>query len=346
MPAGRVAQNEALLSRNRRRRPPGRRRACLDWAVPGARPAGRSRDDEERDVDDIPDGRATGEWPEVAARMQATYLRSTWRPFRVADIVDESATIRSLHLQPTDGIGLIANRPGQHLPIRVSIAGAREAACRDCALSSAPSDPVYRISVRRGDPVSDHLHGLQIGDAVEAHGPAGTFVMDTSSRRPAMLIAAGVGIAPMMAMLRGIVHDGLPTRRFRPTRLVYAARSLAARAFDAEIDLLMAVTGGAVRLTRVLSDPSSAAPADFELRGRIDREVLADWVPDGECDFFVCGPPAFMRVVHDGLVDLRVPGDRILVDSFGPSASRRRPMAAVGGLEAARAWRVDEQSKA
>ncbi|MEI9988089.1 MAG: hypothetical protein WDN69_36285 [Aliidongia sp.] len=53
-------------------------------------------------------------------------------------------------------------------------------------------------------------------------------------RRPAVLLAGGIGITPLLAMLRHIVYEGLRTRRFRPTWLLYAARSKADRAFDTD----------------------------------------------------------------------------------------------------------------
>ena len=266
----------------------------------------------------------TGTWTDVAARLQAAYLRTTWRPFRVSAIVDESTTIRSILLQPIDGTGLAPNQPGQHLPIRLRAPGTDEVVYRTYTLSSAPSDQVYRISVKQEGQGSQLLHRLGVGDVIEAQGPAGTFVIDARARRLAILLAAGVGITPMLAMLRSIVYEGVRTRQVRPTWIVYSARSVAERAFDDEIAALVQAANGSVRLTRLLSNPTSASSADYELAGRVDRSLLRELVPEGECDFFLCGPGGFMQDVYDGLAELNVPDERIFAESFGPASLRRR----------------------
>ncbi len=70
-----------------------------------------------------PNSLMTGTWAEVERRQKAAMLARQWRPFRVAKIVDESAVIRSFHLEPTDGGGIIPHVAGQFLPIRVVPAG-------------------------------------------------------------------------------------------------------------------------------------------------------------------------------------------------------------------------------
>ncbi len=76
-----------------------------------------------------------------------------------------------------------------------------------------------------------------------------------------MLIVAGVGITPMLAMLRHIVYEGLRKRRVRPTWLIVSSRTLANRAFSSEIDELVARASGAVTVIRVLSDTRGGVQA-------------------------------------------------------------------------------------
>jgi predicted pyridoxine 5'-phosphate oxidase superfamily flavin-nucleotide-binding protein len=70
-----------------------------------------------------PNSLLTGSWTEAAARLQAIAVGREWRTFRVERIVDESSTIRSFHLTPNDGLGLIPHGAGQHLPIRLRLTG-------------------------------------------------------------------------------------------------------------------------------------------------------------------------------------------------------------------------------
>lgn len=269
----------------------------------------------------------TGSWEDAGARLQAQELATQWRPFRVAKIVDESAVIRSFHLEPADGAGVTPHRAGQHLPIRLKIPGEAKPVLRTYTLSTAPSDPGYRISVRRQGLASAHLHDqLGLGDIIEARAPAGDFTIDAAERRPAVLIGAGVGITPMLAMLRHVVYEGLRTRRVRPTVLVQAARSRGERGFDAEIAELVARADGKVRRVRTLDDVTDGAVAgvDYDATGRVDIALLQNVLGFDDHDFYLCGPPPFMQSLYDGLRDLNIADNRIHAEAFGPASMRRR----------------------
>ncbi|WP_339527871.1 FAD-binding oxidoreductase, partial [Pseudomonas sp. EL_65y_Pfl2_R96] len=158
----------------------------------------------------------TGNWAEADARLQAQALGNRWRPLRVAKIEAESRNIRSIYLEPDDGAGLPVFLAGQHLPLRFTLDG--EVHIRTYSLSSAPSDGFYRISVKREGRVSSHLHEqIQVCDVLEARAPQGHFTVAPLERRPLVLLAAGVGITPLLSMLREVVYQGLRTRRIRPT---------------------------------------------------------------------------------------------------------------------------------
>lgn len=281
-----------------------------------------------------PNSLMTGDWDQAAERIAAEALRSTWRPFRIVRIADESSVIRSFHLEPADGKGIIAHEAGQHLPIRVRPDPAAAPVLRTYTLSTAPSDGFYRISVKRQGRVSNHLHDdLAVGDVIEARAPAGGFTIDPHEDRPAVLLAAGVGITPMLAMLRSIVFEGLRTRHIRPTFLFVAARSLAERAFDAEIAALAAQAEGAVHVIRLLGNTEGAEPGvDFDAEGRISADLFRRALPLDAYDFYLCGPPAFMQGLYDDLSALGVPDGRIHAEAFGPAALRRSEPAGAPAL--------------
>lgn len=116
----------------------------------------------------------TGNWAQAADRMRATGLSDTWRSMTVTRIVEESTTIRSIHLQPSDGAGLLPHAAGQHLPIRLVLPGSERPVVRTYTLSVAPSDGIYRISVKRDGLVSQFLHdSISVGDVIEARPPQG-----------------------------------------------------------------------------------------------------------------------------------------------------------------------------
>jgi ferredoxin-NADP reductase/predicted pyridoxine 5'-phosphate oxidase superfamily flavin-nucleotide-binding protein len=271
-----------------------------------------------------PNALLTGSWGDAERRLHAAALAKQWRQFRIARIVDESKVVRSFHLEPVDGAGIVPHQAGQHLPVRVQPAGGTAPVMRTYTVSSAPSDGVYRISVKRQGRVSDRLHALEVGDIIEARAPAGQFTIDAAAPRPAVLLAAGIGITPMLAMLRHIIYEGARTRRIRPTWLFYAAHSKAERAFDQEVRVLAQRAGGAVRLIRVLSNTADAAEGeDYEATGRIDLALLRAALPFDDYDFYLCGPAPFMQSLYDGLRGLNVVDARIHAEAFGPASLQR-----------------------
>lgn len=269
---------------------------------------------------------STGDWDQAKVRLEAAALADAWRPFRIARVEDESTTIRSLYLEPDDGVGLMAHQAGQHLPIRIKVEDGERPLVRSYTLSSAPTDGLYRISVKKDGVASRHLHGLKPGDRIEARAPAGSFTIDGTERRPAVLIGAGVGITPILAMLKHVVAESRRKRRTRPTWVFQAARSLEERAFDREIADLVAKGEGNIRLVRALSQPATAIESqDYDIAGRIDLTHLKATLPFDDYDFYLCGPAAFTQSLYDGLRALNIADARIHAEAFGLSSLTRRP---------------------
>ena len=144
--------------------------------------------------------------------------------------------------------------------------------------------------------------------------------------RPVVLLAGGVGITPMLAMLRHIVYEGLRKQKIRPTTMFYAARTRGERAFDRELAELVAAAKGAVRLVRVLSEPGDAGEGpDYEAAGRVDMALLGRYLGFGDYEFFLCGPPPFTQAIYDGLRDMNIADKRIHAEAFGPASLARAP---------------------
>ena len=221
----------------------------------------------------------------------------------------------------------LPHRAGQHLPIRVLLPGAEKPSLRTYTLSVAPSDGVYRISVKREGAVSKYLHDtLKEGDIIEARAPAGAFTIDAGEQRPAVLLAAGVGVTPLLAMLRHLVYEGLRTRRVRRTWFIYSAHSRAERAFDGELAEL-AARG---RRSGNARSPARAIPTAPSRVSITRRSGGSTWrccggiLPFDDYDFYLCGPSGFMQSIHDGLRGLNVADARIHAEAFGPASLLRR----------------------
>ena len=183
-----------------------------------------------------------------------------FRPFAIRDKVIESEDVCSFYLRPTDGAPLPPYRPGQYLTLRVPTPGNEAAPIRSYSLSDSPKRDHYRLTVKRiaeglttptGGLVSNLLHDeIQVGDVLEAKAPAGLFTIDPAeSYRPVVLIAGGIGITPILAMLNSIAAHG----RERETWLFYGVRNHRDHLMRQHLDELAA--RHAVRLHVAYSQP-------------------------------------------------------------------------------------------
>lgn len=264
---------------------------------------------------------------ELSIAPNNTDLPAGWRPFRVARVEDESSVIRSFYLEAADGGALDPAGAGQHLPIRLTIPGSDDPVIRTYTISCAPIASHYRLSVRKLGLASTYLHELAApGTIIAAKPPAGDFIIDDQAQHPAVLVAAGVGITPLLAMLSHLVAAAEAGRAMRPVILFYAARSREERAFDAELAALGARAGGKLRLVRILQLTDGAEPGrDYEESGFLDGAVFQRHLGFGRHDFYLCGPPPFMQAIYTALRDMGVADGAIHAEAFGPASLQRTP---------------------
>jgi ferredoxin-NADP reductase/predicted pyridoxine 5'-phosphate oxidase superfamily flavin-nucleotide-binding protein len=268
----------------------------------------------------------TGSWEETGLRLQAEQRREQWRPFRIARVVDESTVVKSFWLEPDDDAGLSLFEAGQHLPVRAALQPGAAPTERNYTLSVAPSDGAYRLSIRKQGLFSNFMHEhAKVGDRIEARAPRGSFTVDALQARPLVLISAGVGITPMLAMLRHVVYEGVRKRRIRPTWFIHGGRDERERGFFDEVAQVAGSTRGEVQVVHVLEEPGPGARegVDFHARGRVTLGLLKSVLPFDEFDFYLCGPPPFMQGLYAGLRSLNVPDENIHAESFGPAGLRR-----------------------
>lgn len=277
-----------------------------------------------------PNSLLAGDWQQAAATRAAQEQRTAWRPYRVARVEDESTVIRSFYLEPADGDGVPSFEAGQFLTIRVTPDGAEAPVVRTYTVSSAPGEDGYRISVKREGRglVSRHLHdAISSGDIIEARAPTGRFFIDPTETRPAVLLAGGVGVTPMISMARHVAREGVRTRRLRPLTIVHAAQSTAQRAFASAFREMERQTNGAIRYFSIIDRPDAGEQpgVDFNGTGRITGDVLRQVLALDDYDFYLCGPPPFMQSLYDTLRQLGVRDARIHAEAFGAASLERRP---------------------
>ena len=255
-----------------------------------------------------------------------------WREFRVVSrqFEDRAHTQCSFQLEPLDGIPLPAFVPGQFLTFALSIGGGLTLT-RCYSLSDGPNESRYRITVKRvlapaGRPelppgaCSSYLHDrFAIGDVVKVRAPAGRFVVDPKSTVPIVLIAGGIGITPLLSMLRG----GLAAEPNRRVHLYYGVRQGAEHGFRKELEEL-ARRHPTLQLKVVYSQPGpdDASGQDYQHAGHVDVDLLRRTLPAGRHRFYVCGPPALLASLIPALGQWGVLPDDIHHEAFGPASAR------------------------
>ncbi|MFJ3820923.1 MOSC domain-containing protein [Streptomyces nodosus] len=242
--------------------------------------------------------------------------RPGFRALRVTRIVPETPEVSSLYLDSTDGTPLPQARPGQYLSLRVAMADGNPAV-RSYSLSSAPGAGSYRISVKR-EPhgrVSGYLHTrLRPGDLVETAGPRGTFVLEDGTR-PVVLVSAGIGATPVLAML----HRLAAVRDPRPVWWIHTAHDRAHHPFAEESRTLLAQLPHAhTYINYTAADDIALRPGGAPVhRGRLTADSPAVASVPADADVYLCGPPAFMDDLGRYLRDHGVSPERIRTEAFG-----------------------------
>ncbi|MDO9235227.1 MAG: 2Fe-2S iron-sulfur cluster-binding protein [Aquabacterium sp.] len=253
-----------------------------------------------------------------------------WRAFRVTrrEFEDRSQTQCSVYLEPVDGVALPMFRPGQFLTFSLSVAAhqtgeqeGQQVITRCYSLSDRPNPRSYRVTVKRVllGLASNHFHdSVHVGDIVQVKAPAGQFVMDTDAAVPAVLIAGGVGITPMMSMLRWCLSE----QPERVVHLYYGLRNGQEHAFKAELERLASAHAN-FHLTVVYSaaHATDMEGCDFQHQGHVNMDLLRRTLPHGRHQFYICGPTAMMDSVVAALSDWGVPAQDIHFERFGPSST-------------------------
>jgi len=253
--------------------------------------------------------------------MEGTAVRGrlTWQTATVSQLVDETATVRTIDLQVPDWAG---HQAGQHLDIRLTGDDGYRAE-RSYSIASAPGEPLA-ITVERLEDgeVSPYLtEDLRQGDQFELRGPIGLYFVWDPARDtgPLLLLAGGSGVVPLRAILRHRERTGATNA----VRLLYSARSLPDVIYHDELDRYHHDHGVDVIYTLTRQQP----PGWTGRTGRVTAEMLTDvaWPAGQDPLAFVCGPTSFVEAVADALVGLGYPPGRVKTERFGATGAPGGP---------------------
>lgn len=266
---------------------------------------------------------ATGTWTEAQEVLTAKEQANTWRDFSIVSVQDETPSVRSFLLEPLDGKGIVPNLAGQFLPIRLPSDGAA-ALIRTYTVSDASDGRRYRISVKREGSASQWLFAnARPGSTLQARAPRGGFVFEPSTR-PVVLLSAGIGVTPMIAMLNSLLVNDMRSRHGAQILFIHGSRSSREHPFAAHVRHKAKHHANLrVHVAYSAPDPQDALGRTHDSEGRIGAELLSQLLPLNDVDVYLCGPSAFMQEQYDNLLAIGVSDARIRFESFGPSSLTR-----------------------
>ena len=243
-----------------------------------------------------------------------------FRRLAVTAIDRESEDVFSLTMRSADGQSLATALPGQYVVLRLQRAGDESPLYRSYSLSGALTTQRYRISVKiePNGAAGTWLHQhVRVGDALDVSAPRGAFVLQ-STEQPVVLLSAGIGVTPVLAMLHALAAVRSP----RQVLWLHAARDRQHHPFATEIRRLM------LELPQARSyvcysrpGPRDKMGEDFDAAGHLSRAVFDEIGLPRDGDVYLCGPIRFMAEMKEALAGAGVTQERMHVELFNGSES-------------------------
>lgn len=235
-------------------------------------------------------------------------LKNSWKGFRdfvVDDVKTEAIDVKSVYLKPIDGAKVVVPSSGQYICIRFPESPSLMETQREYSVSSISNGDGYRISVRNvpGGSASGFIHGvLKAGDKLKVAAPNGTLVYQPRAKAH-VVYAGGIGITPMISIIEQALSAG------QSVKLFYSNTSDDRKAFGPWIEDLKK-SYPSFQCFDFISQPNS-------ISGRLTGETIERLEEDAVA--YVCGPPAYMKVVTTALELLGADPKSVHQETFGPT---------------------------
>lgn len=236
-------------------------------------------------------------------------------PLTVTAIDQESADVLSLTIRSPDGQPLRKALPGQYVVLRLQRTAGGPPLFRSYSLSGPLSTESYRISVKiehdgaAGPYLREHV---RVNDVLDVSSPRGSFMLQPGER-PVVLLSAGIGATPVLAML----HALAAARSTRRVLWLHAARDRQHHPFAAEVrQLMLALPHGRSHVCYSRPESGDTMGKDFDAAGHLSRPVFDEVGVPREAEVYLCGPTRFMAEMKEALAGFGVKPERIHAEIF------------------------------
>lgn len=223
------------------------------------------------------------------------------RPYEIESVNQERGNAWSLTIKPAGHAG-IKFMPGQFAWITIGDALFSEQEHPFSISSSASQRERLTFTIKELGDFTRQIKYMKPGQKVYVDGPFGHFSIDRHPHAEVfILIAGGVGITPMMSMLRTLAQRGDK----RAVTLIYANRDWESVIFREEIEQLKDSLN--LKLVHVIEKPPEYWIGEI---GFINQSILEHYLPEARYknafEVFICGPPTMMKVVEKALVNMDI----------------------------------------
>lgn len=252
--------------------------------------------------------------PEAAAHPVAPGFRR----LAVTAIDHESADVLSLTMHSPGDESLPTALPGQYVVVRLQRSAGAPPLFRSYSLSGPVSKEQLRISVKiepNGVAGIYLRDSVRVGDSLDVSQPRGSFILNPGDR-PVVLVSAGIGATPVLAMLHSLATAGST----RPVLWLYGTRDREHHPFAAEVRrLLVTLPNGRSQICYSRPGSGDRIPEDFDTAGHLSRTVFDNVGVPRDADVYLCGPVRFMTDMKVALAAVGVAAERIHVELFNGS---------------------------
>jgi len=237
----------------------------------------------------------------------------------VTAIDRESLDVISLTMRSPAGRSLPQALPGQYVVLRLEPGAGSPPLFRSYSLSGELSTERYRISVKiePNGVAGSYLKNVCVGGALDVSSPRGSFILQ-SGERPVVLLSAGIGATPVLAMLHALAAEGST----RQVLWLHAARDRQHHPFAREVrSLMLTLPHGRSYVCYSRPDARDKMGDDFDAAGHLSRAVFDKLGAPDDSDVYLCGPTRFMADMRETLAAMGVAPERIHAEIFNGGES-------------------------
>ncbi|MEE2746359.1 MAG: 2Fe-2S iron-sulfur cluster-binding protein [Pseudomonadota bacterium] len=256
-----------------------------------------------------------------------------FRKFQVRRKEMEGGDICSFYLYPHDERQLPYFEPGQYLTFKLDIPGQKKQTIRCYSLSEQPLQDYYRVSVKKIPPPRDNPevppglgsnffhNNIEEGDIIDVKAPSGHFFLDVTKPQPVVLIGGGIGLTPVLSMLKEIISKDWRSEVW----FFYGISNGAEHIMKDHLKELSNIADN-IKLRVCYSRPreEDIEGTDYDIKGRVGVDLFKEVLPSSNYHYYFCGPPPMMNSLFEDLREWKVPEDHLHYEAFGPATVKKK----------------------